>query len=85
MYSYEISQYLEARNYYFESFYEFENSLRSKSPQVRYDIIDEKPDCKVIHMDDTMDNHPIITLHTKWLPQILNVDNICLLNYLYCL
>ena len=50
MYSYEISQYLEARNYYFESFYEFENSLRSKSPQVRYDIIDEKPDCKVIHM-----------------------------------
>lgn len=30
-----------------------------------------------------MDNHPIITLPTKWLPQILNVDNVCLLNYLY--
>ena len=36
-------------------------------------------------MDDSMDNHPIITLPSKWLPQILNVDNICLLNYLYCI
>lgn len=55
MYSYELNEYLGERNYFFESFHEFE-CIREKCPQVRYSLKDENDYNIVLHLF-TSDNY----------------------------
>lgn len=64
------------------------------SSQLRYELYERglkliirccSFDNKTVHIEDAMDTHPTMTLPSKWLPDLLNIDNVNLLHFLYIL
>lgn len=62
------------------------------SSQLRYELYERglkliirccSFDSKTVHIEDSMDVHPTMTLPSKWLPDLLNIDNVNLLHFLY--
>lgn len=62
------------------------------SSQLRYELYERglkliirccSFDSKTVHIEDAMDTHPTMTLPSKWLPDLLNIDNVNLLHFLY--